>query len=68
MERYEDPNDPLNGPEFHTGKKCAVKGCSNRAGTSWSPFFCQPCNANRFNRITANLEKEIAYREGKSSS
>lgn len=56
MERCEDPSDALNGPEYHTGKKCVEKGCNNPAGTHWSPLWCQPCNAKRLNRVTASLQ------------
>ena len=65
MERYADPNDPLNGPEYHTGKECLERKCGNPAGTGWSPFWCQPCNAKRMSRISATLEHELARMKGK---
>ena len=65
MERYEDPSDPLNGPEFHTGKRCIEKGCQRPAGTRWSKFWCQPCNAARMGRIGRTLEHELARLEGR---
>lgn len=55
MKAYEDPNHPANGPEHHTGKKCIAPGCNNPAGTAWSPFWCQSCNANRMNRIDESM-------------
>jgi hypothetical protein len=63
MHRYEDPTDPLNAAKYHTGQSCVEKGCTRPAGTHWSPFWCQPCNAARMNRISANLEAEVARRE-----
>lgn len=68
MERCEDPNDPMNGPEYHTGKKCIERGCNNPAGTGWSRFWCQPCNAKRLNGISATLEHEVARHEGRVPS
>ena len=65
MERYEDPNDPLNGPKYHTGKPCVEKGCSRPAGTHWGRFWCQACNAARMNRIGAAMEHELARLEGR---
>ncbi len=55
MEHYQDPNDPLNGPEHHTGSPCVEKGCDRPAGTAWSPYWCQLCNAARMDRISASL-------------
>ena len=56
-ERYADPSDPLNAPKYHAGKPCIERGCNNPAGTAWSRFWCQPCNAKRMDRISASLEK-----------
>lgn len=64
MERFEDPHDPLNSDKYHTGKKCIEKGCQNLAGTHWSKYWCQPCNAQRLTRITNNLENELNRLEG----
>ena len=55
MSRYADPSDPLNGPEHHSGKPCVERGCSNPAGTAWSPFWCQQHNAARMKRIDASF-------------
>lgn len=66
MERYEDPKDPMNGPEYHTGKKCIERGCTNPAGTGWSRFWCQPCNAKRLKRVSTTLEHELARLEGRA--
>lgn len=51
---YDDPQDPLNGPAYQTGKQC-IEGCGRPAGTAWSPYWCQPCNANRMGRISDSL-------------
>lgn len=64
MERYEDPLDPLNGVEHQTGNLC-IEECGRLAGTCWSPYWCQPCNAARMNRISATLEHEVARMEGR---
>lgn len=55
MERYEDPNDRLNGPEHHSGKPCITKGCMKPAGTGWSPHWCFQHNKERMTRISKNL-------------
>ena len=65
MERYQDPNDSLNGAQHHTGKKCVERGCDRPAGTHWSKFWCQPCNAARMGRISGILEQEVSRYEGK---
>lgn len=57
MERYEDPKDELNGPNYLSGLVCIERGCKKPAGTAWSPYWCQECNAKRIRRITANLER-----------
>ena len=64
-ERFDDPNDELNSSKYQTGKLCIVRGCGKPAGTHWSPFFCQPCNANRMRRIGAVLDHEVARHEGR---
>jgi hypothetical protein len=63
-ERYADPADPLNGPKHHTGKPCIERGCTNPAGTAWSRFWCQPCNAKRMDRISASLERVLYEPDG----
>lgn len=63
MNRYEDPSDPLNGPEHHSGKACVEKGCTSPAGTAWGPFWCQVHNAERMNRIDNNL-KSMTFSAG----
>lgn len=64
MERYQDPNDPLNGASYHTGKQCVERGCTRPAGTHWSKFWCQPCNAARMARIGGVLRHEVARYAG----
>lgn len=61
---HRDPSDPLNGPQYHSGKPCIEDGCDEPAGTVWAPFWCQKCNAARMERISAALDDEIAFREG----
>jgi len=56
---YRDPENDANGPEHHTGGPCIESGCDRQAGTAWSPYWCQPCNAERMDRISRNLS-EIA--------
>ena len=56
MEKYQDPEDPLNGKGYLTGKLC-IEGCGRLAGTAWSKFWCQPCNAERMDRIGKELLK-----------
>jgi hypothetical protein len=63
-ERYDDPSDPHNGPQHHTGKPCIERGCNNPAGTAWSPFWCQPCNAKRMDRISASLDRVLYEPDG----
>ena len=57
MDAYDDPNNELNGPKYHTGKTCIEPGCENPAGTAWSPHWCQPCNAKRMQTITEHLNE-----------
>lgn len=64
MERYEDPQDPLNATSYHTGKTCIEKGCSRPAGTHWSPFWCQQCNAARMRRISGALKPSQLVHQG----
>jgi hypothetical protein len=59
MKPYEDPNHPWNGLKYRSGQLCIERGCNNPAGTAWSPYWCQPCNAKRMNSIRASME-EIA--------
>jgi len=55
MERYQDPNDPLNGPDFLSGFMC-MEECGRAAGTYWSPFLCQVCNSKRLGPALPNLD------------
>jgi hypothetical protein len=70
MKPYEDPNNIGNSQKYHTGKLC-IEGCGRPAGTAWSPFWCQECNAKRINRISeellsiVNAAKEKSTGEGK---
>jgi len=53
---YADPGHPGNGPEHHTGEACVEEGCDRPAGTAWSPYWCQPHNAERIDRISRQLD------------
>lgn len=59
MDAYNDPNHPANSAKYHTGKACITAECDKPAGTSWSPHWCQACNAARLTRITRNLEGAV---------
>jgi hypothetical protein len=63
MDAFEDPNNPGNGPEYHTGKDCIEPGCNNPAGTAWSPWWCFKCNVERIRRISGQLEAIVANME-----
>lgn len=56
MDIWRDSDYKGNSSFYHTGKKCITKGCENPAGTTWSPNWCQPCNADRIDRISTNLK------------
>ena len=56
MKPHQDPTDTRNGPKHQTGKPCIEPGCDQPAGTAWSPFWCQPCNAKRIDSISATLD------------
>lgn len=49
----EDPSHPHNSDAYLTGSPCVC--CGNPAGTAWSPFWCQSCNAQRLRRIGASF-------------
>lgn len=65
--RYADPADPLNDASHHTGKPCIEKGCNAPAGTTWSPHWCQPHNAERMARISRSLAEEVKWRAGETA-
>lgn len=54
---FDDPNDPNNGPQFHTGKRCIEQGCDEPAGTAWGPYWCFRHNVERLNRIGDRLDR-----------
>jgi hypothetical protein len=56
MKAYQDSTHKLNGPKYQTGKPCIEK-CGRIAGTYWSPYWCQPCNVKRMDRISASLKR-----------
>ncbi len=59
MENYENPEHPFNSQRYHSGFRCAGYArdveCDTKAGTAWSPYFCQECNAKRIRRISRCL-------------
>lgn len=59
LEPCDDPAHPHNSPKHHTGKKCIEKGCDKPAGTHWSPFWCQACNAKRLKRVSEGLRSAL---------
>lgn len=59
---YADRDDPRNGPDYQTGRKC-IEGCGRPAGTAWSPLWCFECNAERMDRIDRSL-RAIASSRG----
>jgi hypothetical protein len=59
MSPASDPDHEGNGPAHRTGRLC-VEGCGRPAGTRWSRWWCQPCNAERMLRISASLESLAA--------
>lgn len=59
LEPYQDPKHEWNGAEYLTGKKC-IEGCGREAGTAWSAHWCQPCNAQRLDKISGQMENILA--------
>lgn len=57
LSRYADPNDPANGPKYHSGKPCIELGCEKPAGTAWSPHWCFRHNAERMARIDRSMDE-----------
>ena len=55
LEPYEDPKDGGNAERWHTGRECALEGCSRPAGTAWSPFWCFEHSRDRVERIRREL-------------
>lgn len=62
METYEDPNDEGNSSRHHTGRQCVESGCTEPAGTAWSPWWCFKHNVERIRQVDESmkrLEKEV---------
>ena len=53
--RAQQPDDPMNGPRYHTGRFCTEPGCYEPAGTAWGPRWCQRHNADQLDRISRSL-------------
>lgn len=67
MKAYQDPENEGNSAIHHTGKLCIEVGCSNPAGTHWSPLWCMECNIKRIDRISGQLEGLIRHRPLRAS-
>jgi len=65
LKAFEDPQNPGNGKEYHTGKKCIEKGCDRPAGTWWSPCWCFECNVQRIKRIDKKLVELVEERKAR---
>ncbi len=48
-----NPQSPGNSPEYHTGRKCSVRGCDKPAGTWWNRELCYDCNVARLKKLDA---------------
>ena len=59
MAGFDDPNHKGNSDKYHTGKECITDGCSNRAGTQWSPYWCFKCNVERINKINEQFKSVL---------
>lgn len=57
MRKYDDINDPGNSSKYWTGRECIERGCSNPAGTWWSPIWCFRCNVKRMDRISGKMDQ-----------
>lgn len=57
MKPFEDYNHEGNSPAYHSGRLCFYQPCENPAGTAWSPYFCFAHNAERMNRVSAQLDE-----------
>ena len=62
---YDDPEDKGNSAAYHTGKACVVPGCTEPAGTGWSPHWCFRHNAERMRRIHRGFASmQASFAEG----
>jgi len=55
LDRAHDPGDPMNGPQYHTGRLCQESGCLEPAGTAWGPHRCQRHNADQLDGMSRSL-------------
>ena len=59
MEASEDPKHEGNSAKYHTGKICITPGCTELAGTAWSPCWCFKCNVKRMKRISKQMNSLV---------
>ncbi len=57
LEPFEDRKHLGNGALYLTSETCVEPGCTQQAGTLWSPLWCFTHNVIRMRRISAGLEK-----------
>lgn len=62
---YNDPDAKGNRlKKYRTGKPCIVAGCTEPAGTAWSPLWCFRHNVERIDRITKSLDEILGGSHG----
>ena len=59
-DRARDPEDPMNGVRYRTGRPCIERDCYEPAGTAWGPQRCQLHNAEQLERISRSLTELAA--------
>jgi hypothetical protein len=52
---------PYQADDICVGYKETKGKCENKAGTAWSPYWCEQCNRVRLDTISEQLE-EISQR------
>ena len=52
-----DPQSRGNSPAYHTGKKCAKRGCNRPAGTVWNEDLCMEHNMERCREIEGGRKR-----------
>ena len=51
-----DPDHEGNSSAHHTGKPCVERGCTEPAGTAWSPLWCVTHNMERMRHVDRGFE------------